>query len=61
LEIEKIDLISFLNEYLASRNHFSTIKLTFSDQLNDASIGIWYSDQTSWQIKPSICKLNTEV
>ncbi|CAF0768015.1 unnamed protein product [Rotaria sp. Silwood1] len=39
-------------------NNLSTIKLTFYGQSDQASIGIWYSNQSSWQINSSVCKIN---
>jgi len=53
--------IILFNEYLVSINSLSTIKLTFYGQSNEASIGIWYPNETSWQIKSSICELNEKV
>ncbi|CAF0840600.1 unnamed protein product [Adineta steineri] len=43
-----------------SRYSSYPIKLTFYGQANQASIGIWYLNQTSWQIKSSICKINEQ-
>ncbi|CAF4196983.1 unnamed protein product, partial [Rotaria sordida] len=41
-------------------NNLSTIKLTYYGQSEQASIGIWYSNQSSWQMNSSICKINEQ-
>ncbi|CAF0750989.1 unnamed protein product [Rotaria sordida] len=41
-------------------NNLSTIKLTYYGQSEQASIGIWYSNQSSWQINSSVCKINEQ-
>lgn len=46
--------------YMKSVNStdYSTVQLTFYSQSNQASIGIWKSNETIWQISSPICKLN---
>ncbi|CAF2475736.1 unnamed protein product [Rotaria sp. Silwood2] len=41
-------------------NNLSTIKFIFYGQSDQASIGIWDSNQSSWQIDFSICKINEQ-
>ncbi|CAF1104011.1 unnamed protein product [Rotaria sordida] len=38
----------------------STVTVTFYGQSNLASIGIWNSDETSWEMKSSICQINRQ-
>jgi hypothetical protein len=47
--------------YLVISNNYSTVQLTFYGQSNQASIGVWNANQTSWHISSSICKINEQV
>jgi hypothetical protein len=47
--------------YLVTSTNYSTVKLTFYGQSNQASIGIWNSNETTWQMRSSICKINQQV
>ncbi|UJR33600.1 hypothetical protein I4U23_021037 [Adineta vaga] len=43
-----------------SRYSSSPVGLTFYNPVNQASIGIWYSNQTTWQLQSSVCKINEQ-
>ncbi|CAF1310190.1 unnamed protein product [Adineta steineri] len=38
----------------------SPVKLTFFGESNQASIGIWNTDKTAWQMKSSTCKIDQQ-
>ncbi|CAM4891405.1 unnamed protein product [Rotaria socialis] len=43
-----------------SRNVLSTINLTFYGQSDKSSIGVWYSNQSNWEMNSSICKIDRQ-
>lgn len=52
--------VIYMKPLVTSKN-YSTVKLTFFGQSNQASIGIWNSNQTTWQMRSSICKIDQQV
>ncbi|CAF4442905.1 unnamed protein product, partial [Rotaria magnacalcarata] len=43
-----------------SRSDLSTINLTFYGQSDKTSIGVWYSNQSTWEMNSSICKIDKQ-